>query len=122
LFLSEHHTERDIKTLLMMYAEVFTMDYGLFTMAKFATNRPRPYVYNPDTTEISIGKRMGGGARQSFFSGHTSQTAAASFFFAKVISDYHPTLKRGYKIGIWTFAIVAPAVNGYFRVRAGMHF
>ncbi len=122
LFLSENHTSRDIRTLLIMYAEVFTMDYGLFTIAKFTTNRPRPYVYNPDTTKVSIGTRSGKGSRQSFFSGHTSQTAAASFFFAKVISDYHPTLKPGIKLGMWAFAAAVPAVNGYFRVKAGKHF
>ena len=38
LFVSEHHTDRDIKTLLVMYAEVFTLDYGLVNIAKYASN------------------------------------------------------------------------------------
>ncbi len=122
LFLSENHTSRDITTLLIMYAEVFTLNYGLTNIAKFTANRPRPYVYNPDTTKVSMGTRSGGGSRQSFFSGHTSQTAAATFFFAKAISDYHPTLKPGVKLGLWIFAASVPAANGYFRVKAGKHF
>jgi membrane-associated phospholipid phosphatase len=61
-------------------------------------------------------------SRKSFFSGHTSQTAAASFFFAKVITDYHPTLKPGLKAGLWIFAASIPAINGYLRVQAGKHF
>jgi membrane-associated phospholipid phosphatase len=69
-----------------------------------------------------MGTRVGSTSIKSFFSGHTSQTAAASFFFAKVITDYHPTLKRGLKIGLWAFAITIPALNGTLRVLAGKHF
>jgi len=119
LFLSEHHTGRDIKTLFIMYVEVFTFNFGLTELAKSTVNRPRPYVYNED---VSMGTRTGKSSRESFFSGHTSQTAAASFYFAKVITDYHPTLKRGLKIGLWAFAITVPALNGTFRVLAGKHF
>jgi membrane-associated phospholipid phosphatase len=119
LFLSEHHTGRDIKTLLVMYAEVFTFNYGLTEFAKSAVNRSRPYVYNPD---VPMGTRVGSFSRKSFYSGHTSQTAAAAFFFAKVISDYHPNLRPGLKWGMWIFAATIPALNGYFRVLAGKHF
>lgn len=119
LFLSEHHTGRDIKTLLIMYAEVFTFNYGLTEFAKSSVNRARPYVYNQD---VPMGVRTGSFSRKSFFSGHTSQTAAASFFFAKVITDYHPTLRPGLRAGLWIFAAAIPAVNGYFRVWAGKHF
>ena len=38
------------------------------------------------------------------------------------MTDYHPTAKKGVKIGIWTFAASVPAVTGYLRVRAGKHF
>ncbi len=119
IFLSEHHTGRDIKTLLIMYAEVFTFNYGLTEIGKNFAKRPRPYVYN---TELPIDQRTNSTSRKSFFSGHTSQTAAACYFFAKVIHDYHPTLGRGYKIGLWTFAASVPAINGYLRVKAGKHF
>ena len=118
-FLSEHHTGRDIKTLLIMYAEVFTLNYGLTEIAKNLTQRPRPYVYNP---EIPIETRTSADSRKSFFSGHTSQTAAACFYFAKVIHDYHPTLQKGVRIGMWAFAVSVPAANGYLRVKAGKHF
>jgi membrane-associated phospholipid phosphatase len=122
LFLSEHHTERDIKTLAVMYAEVFTFNYGLTEIAKKSVNRPRPYVYNPDTTVVPISSRTDASSRESFWSGHTSQTAAASFFFAKVITDYHPNLRPGLKTGMWIFAATVPALNGYLRVQAGKHF
>jgi membrane-associated phospholipid phosphatase len=119
LFLSEHHTGRDIKVLLVMYAEVFTFNYGATEIAKNFSKRARPYVYNED---LPLSTRTGSDSRKSFFSGHTSQTAAACFYFAKVIHDYHPDFRRGYKIGLWTFAAAVPAVNGYLRVKAGKHF
>jgi membrane-associated phospholipid phosphatase len=119
LFLSEHHTEKDIKSLAIMYLEVFTINYGITDITKNLTNRARPFVYN---TDLDMSTRTSSISRQSFFSGHTSQTAAATFFFAKVISDYHPNLKPGLKTGIWFFAAAVPAVNGYLRVKAGDHF
>lgn len=122
IFLSEQHTGRTIKTLLYMYAEVFTFNYGVTEIAKNLTKRPRPYVYNTDNPDITIGTRTGSTSRKSFISGHTSQTAAACFFFAKVITDYHPTLNKRVKAGMWIFAASVPAVNGYLRVRAGKHF
>jgi len=119
VFLSEHHTSRDIRTLLIMSAEVFAFNYGFTEIAKNLVNRSRPYVYNP---EVGLGARTSSTSRKSFFSGHTSHTAAATFFFAKVITDYHPTLQRGLKIGVWIFAASIPATNGYLRVKAGKHF
>ena len=66
--------------------------------------------------------RTSKGGRESFFSGHTSQTAAATFLFANVITDYHPTMRPGLKTGLWIFAATVPAVEGYLRVQAGKHF
>lgn len=118
-FLSENHTSRDITTLLVMYAEVFTFNYGLTEIAKNTVNRARPFTYNP---EVNNDLKVTTEARKSFYSGHTSQTAAATFFFAKVITDYHPTIRTGVKWGVWIFAASIPAVNGYLRVKAGKHF
>ncbi|MEP7171273.1 MAG: hypothetical protein ABI855_18030, partial [Bacteroidota bacterium] len=64
LFLSEHHTERDITTLAVMYLEVFTFNYGLTEIAKKSANRPRPYVYNPDTITIPLGARSTATSRE----------------------------------------------------------
>lgn len=119
LFIAEHHTDRDLKTLLVMYGEVFTLNYGLFQIAKSTANRPRPFVYN---TTLDDGIRTGGSSKESFYSGHTAQTAAACYFFAKVITDYHPALRRSVKYGVWIFAATVPAINGYLRVKAGKHF
>ncbi|GDX51315.1 hypothetical protein LBMAG27_03620 [Bacteroidota bacterium] len=119
LFLSEHHTGHDFKSLLIMTAETFAFNYGTTYIVKSTVNRTRPYVYN---TNLPVTIRTDKESRQSFYSGHTSQTAAASFLFAKVISDFHPYLKPGVKTGIWAFAITIPAVEAYFRVKGGKHY
>jgi membrane-associated phospholipid phosphatase len=119
LFLAEHHTERDILSLAAMSLEVFTFNYGVTTIAKNLSHRTRPYVYN---TDVPIETRTGAGSKESFFSGHTSQTAAGTFLFAKVISDYHPNMRPGLKTGMWIFAATVPAIEGYLRVQAGKHF
>jgi membrane-associated phospholipid phosphatase len=119
LFLSEHHTGHDFKSLLIMTAETFALNYGTTYIVKSTVNRTRPYVYN---TELPVSTRTDKESRQSYYSGHTSQTAAATFLFAKVISDFHPYLKPGVKTGIWAFAITVPAVEAYLRVKGGKHY
>jgi len=57
----------------------------------------------------------------SFFSGHVSLTASATFFMAKVFSDYHPQLGAK-KWLLYTAALVPPALVGYGRYRGLMHF
>ena len=58
--------------------------------------------------------------RRSFLSGHTSNTAAMTFFFAKVFTDTHPDVKN--KAIVWSVAAAIPAAIGYLRFEAGRHF
>ncbi len=119
LFLSNHHTRKDILPLLAMSGEVILINVAITDIVKKLARRTRPLVYNPN---FSLEEKMESNARVSFFSGHTSHTAALSFLFAKVINDYHPEAKRSIKIGVWTFAAAIPAITGYLRIRAGKHF
>jgi membrane-associated phospholipid phosphatase len=118
-FLANHNTRTDFIPLLVMSAEVYAITSTLALNSKFAFNRSRPLAYNP---EFSNETRMGKTSKLSFFSGHTAQTAGLSFFMAKVISDYHPNMAIGQKVGIWSFAVALPAVTGYLRVKGGKHF
>ena len=81
--------------------------------------RDRPLTYNP---AFPIEKRTDGSSRLSFFSGHASRTATATFFLAKVLSDYHPDMKIGWKVGLWTTAVAIPTMTGYFRIESGKHY
>ena len=119
LFLINKSTRKDFGWLLLMGVEVFGINYGITNSVKDITNRPRPYVYNP---EAPINVRTGHDSRESFFSGHTSTSAAMSFFVATVISNYHPDMKTGYKIGLWSAAAIYPAITAYLRVESGKHF
>lgn len=119
VFLSEHHLKSDIIPLTMMAVEAYLFNYGVTTISKNLAKRIRPYAYNP---EVPYGEKTGADVRESFFSGHTSQTAASTFLFASVISDYHPNMRPGLKTGMWIFAATVPAVEGYLRVAAGKHF
>lgn len=119
LLLTEHHTKKDINALLVMSTEVMAITYGLTNITKNLSNRTRPFAFNPSAP---LDERTSSGARESFFSGHTSHTAAASFFMAKVISDYHPNMAKGKKIALWTLAAGIPATAAYLRVKAGKHF
>ena len=41
---------------------------------------------------------------------------------AKVVSDYHPNMKKGLKAVMWSGAVLIPATTAYLRVLAGRHF
>ena len=118
-FLTDNKTKKDILPLFVIGIEVFSITSTLTLNVKYTFNRTRPLAYNPSfSNELRTDKT----SRISFFSGHTAQTAALTFYTAKVISDYHPNMKAGIKTAIWSFAIAIPAVTGYLRVKGGKHF
>ena len=119
IFLSHHHTRKDIIPLLAMSVEVIGINWALTSITKRIARRTRPLAYNP---AFPLEEKTTENARASFFSGHTSHTAALSFLTAKVMTDYHPDARMGAKIGIWAFAASIPALTGYLRIRAGKHF
>lgn len=119
LFLFNHHTRKDIKGLALLTVEVVGINWGVTNGVKNIFNRTRPYVYNDN---VSLDERTNDQSRLSFFSGHSSHTAAVSFLFAKVINDYHPDMDLKYKFGLWGVATLIPATTAYLRVQSGDHF
>ena len=116
-FLVDKHARADFGTIATLWGETVLLTSGITSLSKYAFRRPRPYVYNPN---VSSEIKMTTAAQASFISGHTSVTAANTFFAAKVFSDYYPDSK--WKPVVWTTAAVIPAVTGYLRVRAGKHY
>jgi len=102
---------------LMMYGETVALNGGITFLVKSISDRKRPYFYN---SSFPIEERQDKDARKAFFSGHTSHTAALSFFTARVFADIYPESK--WKRAIWTGAAIIPAATAYFRVQAGRHF
>jgi hypothetical protein len=103
--------------VLVMYTETMAITGALFTLSAGLIDRPRPFVYG---TKAPLDKRIDKDAQRSFYAGHTAATAAATFFMARVFSDFNPDSKaRPY---VWTLAATLPAVVGYMRYQAGHHF
>ncbi|MEM1359551.1 MAG: phosphatase PAP2 family protein [Bacteroidota bacterium] len=101
----------------LMAVETGLLTEGSTKLLKVIFRRRRPLTYNPD---FPLGEQLDNNALQSFPSGHTSNTAALSFFTAKVFHDLHPESPlRPY---VWVAAGVIPALTGYARFRAGKHF
>lgn len=90
---------------------------GLTDLVKEFAGRPRPFAYDPDLPEEL---RRDDEAYQSFWSGHTANTAALTFSTAMMVqrSDASP----GLKTGTWIGAATLPAAMGLLRVQAGKHF
>jgi len=110
---------KDWLPVLLIYLETQSVGGNLYLwLGTMPNNRIRPYVYNPG---FDMNMKLGGGTRDSFFSGHTSWTAGASFFTAKVYSDYHPELGNK-KYWLFAAALVPPLFVGYSRMRASKHF
>lgn len=107
---------KDWKTILPIWAETFAFTSVLTMFTKEMVRRKRPYVYSEEYNGNKISKS----AYASFFSGHTSVTAASTYFIAMVYSDYHPTSK--WKPLVWTGAAVFPALTALMRVKAGKHY
>ncbi|MBL4657703.1 MAG: phosphatase PAP2 family protein, partial [Flavobacteriales bacterium] len=78
--------------------------------------RYRPFLYYD---EIPIEERMGDFRKNSFFSGHASFTAVASFYIATTYSAYH---KSANKLLLYSLATIPPAFVSYYRYKAGKHF
>lgn len=117
LFLLNDRSRSDFAKIALLYGETYLLVSGLTTLTKSLVLRPRPYLFNEDVSTIDKLRKK---ARFSFFSGHTSVTAANCFFFASVFSDYFPDSRM--KPVVWCLAVATPAVTAYLRVDAGKHF
>jgi len=96
-----------------LYAEAFVICGAVTELTKWAVRRPRPYTYD---------ERLGKPDDDlSFFSGHTSQTAAAAFFTARAI-DLTGDLSQGERIAIYSTAGALTVGVGTLRVAAGKHW
>lgn len=103
--------------VMALFVETMSVTGALYSITAGSVQRSRPFVYN---TSLPMGDRTDSDAQRSFFAGHTAATATASFFAAKVFSDFNPDSKA--KPYVWAAAAVVPATVGYLRLRGGQHF
>ncbi|MBX9853075.1 MAG: phosphatase PAP2 family protein [Cytophagaceae bacterium] len=115
------YTDKNVRSnalkIGMLYIETMTIMANVYVWGVGSTYRKRPWMYNP---EIPLAIKTGKGARDSFFAGHPAAAAAATFFAAKVFSDYNPDCKL--RPFIFGAAVIPPAVVAYYRYKYGAHF
>lgn len=116
-FLTVDDTRKDFWDLGLMYGEVLLINAGINGIVKGTVIRIRPYTYDENTPNEN---KTDVDARVSFYSGHTSFTASACFFTARVFSEY--LTDNTAKVLIWSAAAIYPAVSGVLRVNAHTHF
>ena len=110
---------QDWGDVLLLFFETQALVGNLYSWGSVVhIDRIRPLVYNPD---IPWDEKTGIRTKNAFYSGHTSMSASASFFTAKVYCDYHPELGNK-KILIYSLALVPPALTGFFRYKGLKHF
>ncbi len=115
----DNSIRKDLVNVMFLYLETQAINSTLYIFAGVAfTNRIRPFVYYP---EVPLESKFRRGAQDSFFSGHVSTAATASFFVAKVYIDYHPEIKNK-KWLLYASALIPPASVGYYRYKALRHF
>lgn len=104
------------KEIVVMYGEALLLSTALVRTAKVHAQRRRPFVFNEDAP---FDRKPLANARTSFFSGHTTSSAMASFLTASIYVDLYPD--RDHTL-TWILAAGLPAVTGYLRYEAGEHY
>lgn len=102
--------------VLGLYLQTLAAQNAIFTMTIGTTTRYRPFLYGTEGGS----KRNDHISTNSFYAGHTANTAAATFFAAKVYHDFHPGSAA--EPLVWTAAALVPAATAYTRIKAGKHF
>ncbi|MBA3649182.1 MAG: phosphatase PAP2 family protein [Chitinophagales bacterium] len=117
------HDETARGTNAVMILQTFAINQGVTDLFKNYLLHPRPFSYYRSqypTYSDMMAQSNFGDANRSFFSGHTSTTAAFSFLTADMLSSQ--SSRQSDKILIWSAGILVPAVTGYLRVKAKKHF
>lgn len=115
--LSDERIKKDKNAIWMMYFQVVGLSAAGYALTAGTVDKYRPYAYNP---EAPMKRRLSSHAKNSFYCGHPSVMAAASFFTAKSYSDYYPKTKKAY--ALWSYAAASTIACGYLRYRGGYHF
>ena len=119
LLLADREIRKDWGDVLLLFLETQAIVGNLYSWGSVVhIDRIRPLVYNH---EVPWGERTGIRTKNAFYSGHTSLSASASFFAAKVYSDYNPELGNK-KYLVYSLAIIPPVATGLFRYKSLKHF
>ncbi len=119
LLMFDESIRQDWGDVLLLFLETQAIVGNLYSWACVVhVDRIRPLVYNED---VPWAERSGTRTKNAFYSGHTSLSASASFFAAKVYCDYHPELENK-KYLVYSLALVLPVTTGLLRYKGMKHF
>ena len=107
----------------VLWLQTLSLNFLVTNLTKVLVKRKRPYTYHPDLAlrkRINASEQVRRNARLSFFSGHTSTTAAMTFFTAQTYNDFYPDSNSRYVV--WASSALIPAAVGFMRVHAGKHY
>lgn len=117
ILMFDKHIRKDAGKIGFLYLESMAITGLLYTGSTYLTDRFRPETY---ATSLPAEERTRGGNKNSFFAGHVALVGTATFFTAKVFSDYHPGSPLNYVF--YGAAIASTGATAYLRHRAGKHF
>jgi membrane-associated phospholipid phosphatase len=115
--LTSEKIRNDALTVGVIYAEVVVLANLGPELFKVLTPRVRPYVYN---SSVPPSEKTTVYAKESFFSGHTSNAFASAIFLSSVYSAYYPDSR--WSPYIWGGSLGLAALVGYLRFESGKHF
>jgi membrane-associated phospholipid phosphatase len=118
ILLLDKRIRKDWKDFFSLFLMTHMVDNSIYFAATFSSRRARPLTYNP---KVPLEEKTGVGKSNSFFSGHTSWSAASMFLIVKMYTDYHG-IKGWKRIALYTGAAIPPGLVGYYRMHAGKHF
>ena len=105
---------------LLIMAEVFAVNAGLNGLVKYAVQRPRPLVYDPDPQAVSAAERSTPDAALSFYSQHSSTAFSMATAYSYLFMQRHPGSKL--IVPVWLLAEGLATTTAVLRVEAGKHF
>jgi hypothetical protein len=120
-FVLGKRTRKDWLCLGLMYYQTQFLTFAFYDFSPFGPafqNKLRPVVYY-DYFPMELRRR--GNQKNSFYSGHVANATAATFFAAKVYSDYHPEIGNK-KYLLYSLASLPALFNGWLRIKALAHF
>ncbi|MFI5219935.1 MAG: phosphatase PAP2 family protein [Bacteroidia bacterium] len=115
--LFDKEIRHDAGKIGLLYLEALAITGMIYTGCVYFVDRYRPQTYN---TSIPVEDRTGGNYKDAFIAGHPALVATATFFTAKVYSDYNPDSK--FKYALYGLAVGATGYTVYLRHIAGKHF
>ena len=114
--LANSNSQGEFGKVSLMTLQTILLNSSITNLVKVTVKRPRPYLYNQD---VALSLKLRKADRYSFFSGHTSTTAALAFMTAQMHTDFNGGRANA---AVWSIAAAIPTFTAIQRMRAGKHF